>query len=376
MGYERSTALGEELRVIAGRDDLVVVESNRESDPDSWFRERMRGIGGSDAAAVLGEDPNKAAIDVWLERTTGPDPMLDNERTAAGRWLEPLVLDAFARGGDNWPRPGGPMAYVKPPTVRHRDRLWQFGSADALLYEDHGIGAGGECESYAGRDETLALTPSALGEVKTHGWLASRAYDMSEDGDPIVSVPGAKRIQCAWYQALYQVEVCYLIALVDTHLRRTFVLQRDPDLEATMLEEIERFWTKCVVAGVPPEPDGTGRYGKYLKERFKRHDAEILESTPEVELATESLLSIKREQKILQRQRDRAEQIIKAHIGDMGGVRTTLGSLTWSLQSPGKLKQAQALAELYKTVGWSDSQVAEFESRHQQPDHRVLRTPR
>lgn len=365
-----------ETMLIAGREDLIAVDSDRDSDPVAWFKMRMQGIGGSDAAAVLGEDPNKAAIDVWLERTTGPDPSFDNERTAAGRWLEPLVLDAFARGGERWPRSGGPMAYVKPPTVRHRARQWQFGSADAMLFEDHGIGCGGESDPYANTAAMLALTPSALGEVKTHGWLGSRAYDLSDDGDPIISVPGAKRIQCAWYQSMFQVDVCYLIALVDTHLRRTFVLHRDLDLEATMLEEIERFWTRCVVAGVPPEPDGSSRYGKYLKERFRRHDVELLESTPEIELATESLLEIKREQKKLQRARDRAEQIIKSHIGDMGGVRTTLGSLTWHLQSPGKLKQAQALGELYQTVGWSDDQIAEFESRHQQPDHRVLRTPR
>lgn len=374
--------------MIGGRDDLDPIDLDPESDRDAWLSARMSGIGGSDAAAILGEDPHKSPIDVFLERTTGGAAMLDNERTSAGRWLEPIVLDAFARGGSDWPRLGGPLVAVKPPTVRHRVRTWQLGSADALVFEPESVADllriddddgflehGGILDPSSWAREISARRPQALGEVKTHGWFGSRAYDVSEDGDPLISVPGAKRIQCAWYMSLYRVDVCYLIALVDTHLRRTFVLHRDQDLEDMLLEETERFWTRHVLTGDPPPPDGTERYTRYLRDRFGKHGTDLIESTTEVDLATETLLAVKREEKRLKREKELAEQVIKNHIGENDGVRTRLGAVTWRSQSSGKIRQKEALAELYAAVGWTDGEIAEFESRHQQPDHRVLRTP-
>ena len=62
---------------------MVIVDADPETDRDAWIKSRMRGLGGSDAAAVLGEDPHKAPIDVWLERTMGPNPNLDSERSIA-----------------------------------------------------------------------------------------------------------------------------------------------------------------------------------------------------------------------------------------------------------------------------------------------------
>ena len=52
----------------------------------------------------------------------------------------------------------------------------------------------------------------------------------------MLAVPPDKRIQCAWYMALYDVDLTYLVALADTHIRRTFALHRDRDLEAMLLE--------------------------------------------------------------------------------------------------------------------------------------------
>ena len=38
-------------------------------DRDAWLAERQTGLGGSDAAAVLGVDPFKTKHELWLEKT-------------------------------------------------------------------------------------------------------------------------------------------------------------------------------------------------------------------------------------------------------------------------------------------------------------------
>ena len=57
-----------------------------------FLAERMTGLGGSDAAAIIGENPWKNAIQVWNEKMG----MVDQEMNEAMRWgiaMEPLIRD-------------------------------------------------------------------------------------------------------------------------------------------------------------------------------------------------------------------------------------------------------------------------------------------
>jgi predicted phage-related endonuclease len=361
--------------VIGGRPDLVAVELDPETQREDWVASRLLGIGGSDAAAVVGEHPQKSAIDVFLERTTGATDFLDNERTEMGRILEPIVLDLFASGPPRWPRDPGPYVIAKPPSVFQRDKPWRRGSADGFGFYPEAVV---DCyvDGVLHPATVLSRRPNFLVEVKTHGWFGSRAYDLDEDGDAVVGVPPDKRIQCAWYMALYDVDLTYLVCLVDTHLRRTFAIRRDRELEGMLLEAVDRFWYDHVLTGDPPVPDGSRSYRRYLRDRFGSHSAELVGSSPQVEAAIATLLPIKRQQDLLKKDRELAEQVLKRHIGDACGVRTALGPVTWKSQASGKLRDRDARAELYAATGWTDDEIAAFEERLKQPDHRVLRTPK
>lgn len=39
-----------------------------------WLEERKKGIGGSDAATILGLNPYKSNIDLWAEKTGKKEP--------------------------------------------------------------------------------------------------------------------------------------------------------------------------------------------------------------------------------------------------------------------------------------------------------------
>lgn len=355
--------------MIGGRSDLVAVEFDAEEHREEWVASRCAGLGGSDMAAVVGEHPNKAPIDVFLEKTTGVSTFMGNERTDMGNVLEPIVLQLFAAGGTRWPRAGGPYVVAKPPSVYHRDRPWQRGSADAFVFYEEAINISQDVD-------LIRTKPHAIGEVKTHSWFGSRGYNLDDTGNPLISVPPDKRIQCAWYMGLYDVDLTYLMCLVDTHLRRTFVIHRDREIEAMLLETGHAFWHDHVMTGIPPAPDGTDSYRQYLGAKFKTNTAELVASTTEVEKAAQALLAVKREQKSLEKARELAEQTIKRHIGDAAGVRTALGTITWKSQASGKLRDKEARLRLYEVAGWTDDEIAEFEERYKQPDHRVLRTPK
>lgn len=358
--------------MIAGRDYLVPVELDPERDRDAWLADRLLGHGGSDVAKILNEHPTKGPIDVWVAHTTGvADDTEDTERSRAGRWFEPQVLRWFAAGGEDWPRTGGPYRIAKPPTVYHRDRPWQRGSADGLGYYPEVIAHLADGVDLLG----TGTAPSFLLEIKTHGWFGSKGYNLDDEDRPLISVPPDKRIQVAWYQELYDCDVAYLTALADTHLKRTFLLPRDRALGAMLLEEVEQFRKRYILTGEAPPPDGKPSYREFLKQRFKTHSAELVDSTDEVDLATEALLAIKRDLKRLDKEKELAEQVIKRAIADNAGVKTAHGIVTWKSQRSGKFRDKEMRAELYAAVGWTDLEIAAFEERFAQPDHRVLRTP-
>lgn len=61
-----------------------------------WHEERKKGIGGSDAAAVLGMDPYRSPLEVYYEKTGELPPKNDNKHTRRGKLLEPVIAELFA----------------------------------------------------------------------------------------------------------------------------------------------------------------------------------------------------------------------------------------------------------------------------------------
>ena len=339
---------------------------------EAWLAARVSGLGGSEIAAIVGEHPDKKAIDVWLDHTTGDRIDLAGDRADVGNLLEPVILSWYAVGTPKWPRVGGSLRVVKPPTVYHRDRPWHRGSADGLAFYPETIAP------HATDDDAVLRTgaePDHGVEVKTHGWFAGRNYETADDGVPI-EVPNDKRIQCVWYQALWEVDRWRLVALVDTHLRKTYEIHRDRELEAYLLEEADRFWRVNVLGGVPPDPDGSDSFGKYIAGRFQKHRAELLPSSPEIDAAARKLRRVCRAAKHVEREQDRLEQVIKLYIGDAAGVQTAEGTITYKYRASGKFKDKDLRASLYKRCGMTDAEIAELEAQYVQPGFRAIHKPR
>jgi len=60
-----------------------------------FHENRKKGIGASDVSAILGVNPYKTPVDVWLEKTGRSKPGEGNVYTEAGTKIEPVVADYF-----------------------------------------------------------------------------------------------------------------------------------------------------------------------------------------------------------------------------------------------------------------------------------------
>ena len=57
-----------------------------------WLRERQKGIGGSDASAILGFNPWKSPFELYIEKTSDYVEEIDNEAIHWGNALSQLLF--------------------------------------------------------------------------------------------------------------------------------------------------------------------------------------------------------------------------------------------------------------------------------------------
>ena len=71
--------------------------STLEMSHSSWIDHRYESIGASDAGAVLGINPYKSPVDVYMEKVTRTNDFEDNFNMWLGREMEPIIKKKFTQ---------------------------------------------------------------------------------------------------------------------------------------------------------------------------------------------------------------------------------------------------------------------------------------
>lgn len=67
------------------------------NNPDDWLKNRSKGIGGSDAACILGKNPYKSNLDLWREKTgrKKPEDISNKDAVKYGKNAEEPLRQLF-----------------------------------------------------------------------------------------------------------------------------------------------------------------------------------------------------------------------------------------------------------------------------------------
>ncbi|WP_414150334.1 YqaJ viral recombinase family protein [Acetobacterium carbinolicum] len=187
-------------------------------DHNQWLEARRKGIGGSDAAAIIGLNPWATPYTVWADKTGRIPPKEDNEIMRQGRDLEQYVAD-------RWMQETGKKCRRKTKMLRCSDYPFALANVDRWVV---GENAGLECK-----------TTSIMNLKKFKGGEFPETY----------------YCQCVHYMAVTGAERWYLGVLVLSQGFHTFVIERDED-EIQALMDAERDFWKYVELDAPPPVDG------------------------------------------------------------------------------------------------------------------------
>lgn len=243
---------------------------------EDWHAARGRGVGGSDVAAILGMDPHRGPLHVWLEKTGQAPERRDArlERAARrGHRLEGLTAEFFAEES-------GLTVLDSPGTLQHIDHPHWIANPDRLT-------AASDDQAH---DELGVL------ECKSRTWRSARTEGWHGD-----QAPDRPAIQAHWYLTVTGYRHAHVAGLIDDDLE-WFRIERDDELCGLLADAVDQFWHNHVLAGLPPKPDGSQATAELLARLWNARE----EATVEVDPVETMLLK--------QRRRELKEQL--AELGD------------------------------------------------------------
>lgn len=185
---------------------------------DEWLAARKRGIGGSDAGAILGLSKWKSPLDVYLDKIGSAEDTPDSERMYWGRTLEDIVAAEYEKRSGN--------------KVRRNNRI--------IAHKDHDFILANLDREIVGKNGIL--------ECKTSGY----SPDWGELGS--TDIPEYYLAQVYHYMAVTDAEFADVAVLINGNDFRIYHIPRDQEIIDHLVEKEVEFWNDNVMAKVQPDP--------------------------------------------------------------------------------------------------------------------------
>ena len=245
-----------------------------------WLWSRKKGVGGSDASAILGFNPWKSAFELYIDKTSDQVQEIDNEAIHWGNVLEDVVADEFTR------RTG--------KKVRRRNQTF--------IHPEH--------EFMIANIDRDVVGEKALLECKTTNAYNSDAWE----GD---NIPPMYICQLQHYMAVLDYEKAYIAVLIGGQKFVWKEVERDDEFIELMIEREKHFWEEHILKEVPPEIDGSQSASELLNKMYPEDNGEtIMLKSDDAEILIEAIESIKAEVKEKETLKKEYENKLKLMIGD------------------------------------------------------------
>jgi len=219
---------------------------------DEWLSVRRQGIGSSDAAAAVGLNPYKSALELWLEKTgqdaelPKPDPDDETSPMYWGTLLEPIVAAHYTK------RTGNRVRRVNA-VLQHHQHPWMLANLDREV-----VGSG----------DVQIL------ECKTAGMNGAKLW---REG-----VPEYVQIQVQHQLAVTGKQAADVAALICGNELKVYRINRDEELIERLIAREAEFWS-LVESGTAPAADGSESAGHALRALWPKDAGTTLDFSGDLE---------------------------------------------------------------------------------------------
>lgn len=279
----------EQLKKIIPADTEII----EYSDTEEWEDIRGNGIGGSDSGAIIGVNRYKSAIDVYTDKIKGSE-FKGNKYTHWGHNLEPVVFKEFQRLHDDF------YCYEVPFTMKNGCLI---ANVDGMCYDlEKGWG---------------------VIEIKTANAFANKEWN----GD---TVPDTYFAQVQHYLAVTGLNYGYIVCLIGGNTYKEFYVERAENDIELIRNKCTTFWEENILKEIPPMPDGTEAYSKYLLAEAEGLSDEVVE-LDSIKDKGEEYKAIKSEIEALESKKKLLEQEILKEMNENDCKKATAGDFKFTI---------------------------------------------
>ena len=196
-----------------------VIADTRNMSREEWLAHRRKGIGGSDASAILGLNPYSSPLNVYLDKIGKAEEQETTEAMRQGTDLEQYVANRFTEDT-------GKKVKKCNKILQHPDYPWMIANIDRKV---QGENAGLECKTTS----PYSKFKFDEGEINPHYYW-----------------------QCMHYMAVTGAEKWYVAIVVLGKAFHAFEIKRNRSEIQRLIDAEQDFWENHVVRREPPLPTG------------------------------------------------------------------------------------------------------------------------
>lgn len=282
------------------------------TDRDRWLAARRMAITATDAGAILGVSSFATPLDVFLSKTGQDVEVVQTERMEAGNRMQRPIIDWWSE------RRGEAVVHEAPWTFRTSAKELRIGaSLDAYRVED-----------------------AAPVDAKNVGWQTAEWGAADTD-----KIPLKYAVQLAVQMYVTEAPRAFLPVLFGGNELVSYRMERDRDLEASIIEKCLDFWNRYVATDTTPPVDGSEAWGEYLKRKFAKNTEVIVRATADLEPMVAAYRVAIEQAEAATMEVDRLKNQFKELIGENAGIEGPKWKATWKLTADQQGTDFEAVAK-------------------------------
>lgn len=269
-----------------------ILASTKNMGREEWLKLRTKGIGGSDASAIVGLNKYKSPVQLFLEKTGQIESEEAGESAYWGNVLEDVVAKEFSiRTGLKVQRKNAILMHPEYPFI--------IANVDRLI---------------VGKKEGL--------ECKT-----ASEYLKGEWVDD--EIPAQYLIQCQHYMLVTGYQSWWIAVLIGGNKFIYKKIERDEEIIQYLLQEEKNFWENHILANIPPMMDGSEASTNLLTKLYPESEMSAINLPLEADKLISELEEAKEEAKVIDERVSSLENRLKAMLQENEIGVASHHQITW-----------------------------------------------
>lgn len=281
---------------------------------EEWLEARRKGIGGSDASAIMGQNQWASPLSVYMDKRGLAQEKEETEAMRQGTDCEEVVAKRFERET-------GLKIKRCNKMFSHPDYPWMQANIDRqLVGTDSFVGL--ECKTTS----PFTRTDFAAGEIEPNYFW-----------------------QCQHYMAVTGAQEWYLAVMVFSTGFYTFRIPRNESAIARLIEEERVFWQEHVLTGTPPYPIGSAADDEAIDQLYSASPYDRAANIDDMRQQLDTLALYEREAKTVKEKIDAIKQTLKLRMGECTNALCGRWAVTWKNEERTTIDSKRLKAESPET---------------------------